>query len=54
MQVACGHIGTDRDALSHRDGTGVEPLVHAHDHHRGFGIAFDDRVVDRGGAAPAR
>ena len=45
---------TDRTSSHGEHGTGVERLDDSHDGHAGFGLARDDRAMDRCGAAIAR
>ncbi len=35
VQLAGRHVGPDGDGLGEADGAGIEPLLHAHHHHRG-------------------
>ena len=45
-------VGGDRDLAGQQHRTGIHAFVDLHDRDAGDGVAFQDRPLDRGGAAP--
>jgi hypothetical protein len=54
VQIACGIVTADRVPPRQQHRSGVESRVEPHDRDARFGVARENRALDRSRAAPAR